>query len=202
MTMQPIANAAAVAVMLMAATASWAQEKMPETPWFPLAVGTTWHYRSGDSKFQIRVAAHEKVGADMAAKLETVRDGKVIATEHVRVTADGVRRLDVAYGGIKEDIQPPILLLPLPPKKGDAFNVDSKINNRVYKGTFKIGEDEVKVPAGTYKALMVVGQDLEVEGVKPSMTTWYAENVGMVKQRISVGETKREFELEKFEPGK
>jgi hypothetical protein len=203
--MQRIAMATAGAMLVLAAMTVSAQEKMPETPYFPLRVGTTWHYKSADSKFLVRVAAHEKVGDGLAARLETVKDGKVIATEHLRVTAEGVVRLDVSFSDgdkkVTEVPKPAILVLRLPPKKGDAFSVNSTVNEKVYKGTFKIGEDEVKVPAGTYKAILVSGQDVEVEGVKPTMRAWYAENVGLVKQEVTAAGTKTEFELEKFEPG-
>jgi hypothetical protein len=204
--MQRTAKAAAVAVMLLTTAMGRAQEKMAETPYFPLRVGTTWHYKGGDSKFQIRVAAHEKVGDVMAAKLETVKDGKVIAIEHIRVTNDALVRLDVAYFDgdkkVQETAQPPIQLLRLPPKKGESFMVDSKVNDRVYKGTFKISEAEITVPAGMYKTFVVEGLDVEAEGIKAAMTTWYAENVGIVKQKVSAADSTREYELEKFEAGK
>ncbi len=64
--------------------------KLVETPYYPLQVGTTWHYKSGDAAFTIRVARHEKVGEVLCACLEVNRDGKVVAWQHLRATADGV----------------------------------------------------------------------------------------------------------------
>jgi hypothetical protein len=98
---------------------------------------------------------------------------------------------------------PPILILKLPPKKGESFSVDSKAGGKNYKGVFKIAEEDVTVPAGTYKgAVRVTSQDLEADGLRPTITTWYAEKVGMVKQVIAEGGQTITIELEKFTPGK
>src|SRR5438046_920099 len=57
--------------------------------YFPLEVGTTWHYRAGDGRFKVTVAKHEKVGDVVAAKLETYSDkDKLLSDEHVAVVED------------------------------------------------------------------------------------------------------------------
>ncbi len=67
----------------------------------------------------------------------------------------------------------------------------------------KVVEKEVKVPAGTYKAIPVAGQDIEANGVKITRLTYYfAENVGMVKQVIEIENNKIIIELERFEQAK
>src|SRR5579885_1199326 len=116
-----------------------AQEKLNETPYYPLKVGSTWHYRAGESKFTIRVAGHEKVGDVTCALLETIREGKVVGSEHLAVTADGVYRYDFTLPQsqsdpkdktktvkqpVKQSLKPPILILKLPPKSGDGWKVD------------------------------------------------------------------------------
>jgi O-succinylbenzoate synthase len=191
-----------------------AQDKLKETPYYPLKVGTTWHYRAGDSKFTIRVVRHEKVGEVLCALLETKRDGKVVGSEHLAVTADGVYRYDLTYqrAGSRSDekksaayvsgsFRPPMLILKLPPKKGDSWKVDSKSDGQNFRGSFQVGAQEITVPAGVYKTFRVASQDLEVNALKPTITTFFAEGVGMVKQIISVGEAKIEIELEKLELG-
>jgi hypothetical protein len=205
--MKRLALASLVLPLCLAVTAGRAEDKVPETPWYPLGKGTTWSYRAGDGKFQMRVAGHEKVGDVLCARVEMSKDGKVSAVEHIGVTADGVYRyqLEATRGDQKlvETPKPPVLLLRLPPKKGDTFTVNSKVDptGKTYKGTFKIGEEEVKVGDRSYKCVVVRGEDIEADGLKPTITTWYAENVGMVKQVIAVGDQKIEIELEKFEKG-
>jgi hypothetical protein len=203
-------------MLLIAAAELAAQDKLKETSYYPLNVGTTWYYRAGDSKFTIRVARHEKVGDTLCALLETRRDGKVVGSEHLTVTNDGVYRLDLTFPQLQSDpkdkaktartlvsqsLKPPILILKLPPGKGDSWKVDSKGDGKTFRGSFQIEEQEITVPAGTYKAVRIASQDLEVNSLKATITTFYADGVGMAKQIIEMGEAKIEIELEKFAAG-
>ncbi len=181
-----------------------AQDKLKETPYYPLKVGTTWHYRAGDRKFTIRVVRHEKVGETLCALLETQRDGKVVGSEHLAVAADGVYRYDLIEAGrtpAQQTLKPPMLILKLPPKNGDSWKVDSRGDGKTFRGSFQVAEQEITVPAGTYKTFRIASQDLEVNSLKPILTTFFAEGVGIVKQIIQMGDTKIEIELEKFEAG-
>jgi hypothetical protein len=200
----------------LAAAELTAQEKLKETPYYPLKVGTTWRYRAGESKFTIRVARHEKVGETLCALLETIRDGKVAGSEHLAVSGDGVYRHDLTYPQLQSDpndkskkvktpvnqaLKPPILILKLPPRNGDSWKIDSKGDGKTFRGNFQVAEQEITVPAGTYKTFRVASQDLEVNSLKPNITTFFAQGVGMVKQTIEMGNAKIEIELEKFEAG-
>lgn len=200
----------------LAAVELTAQEKLKEASFYPLKVGTTWHYRTGESKFTIRVARHEKVGDTLCALLETMRDGKVVGSEHLAVSGDGVYRHDLTYPqlqsdpndknkrvktAVKQTLKPPILVLKLPPKNGDSWKVDSKGGGRNFRGSFQIAEQEITVPAGTYKTFRVASQDLEVNSLKANITTFFAQGVGMVKQIIEMGNAKIEIELEKIDAG-
>jgi hypothetical protein len=191
-------------LLIIATVELAAQDKLKETPYYPLRVGTTWHYRAGDSKFTIRVARHEKVGDTLCALLETTRSGKVVGSEHLAVTSDGVYRHTLTLTSKKtvpQTLKPPLLVLKLPPKKGENWKIDSQSDGQTFRGGFQVGEQEIKVPAGTYKTFRVSSQDLEVHSLKPNITMFFAEGVGMVKQIIEVGDAKVEIELEKFEPG-
>ena len=197
-------------LMLVSAGGLAAQEKLKETPYYPLQVGTTWHYRCGENKFTVRVAKHEKVGDTLCARVETVHKDKVVGSEHLAVTADGVYRHDVTSPAsdkatgpmVTQTFKPPILILKLPPKKGDTWKIDSTSDGKAYRGAFQLDEQDVKVPAGSYKTVRVSSKDLEVNALKTNLTTHYAEGVGMVKQLIESGGARLEIELEKFEAGK
>lgn len=193
-----------------------AQDRLRETAYYPLKVGTAWHYRAGESKFTIRVARHEKVGDVLCALLETIRDGKVVGSEHLAVTGDGVYRHGLTSPQVQSDpkdktktvkipvkqtLKPPILVLKLPPKTGDSWKIDSKGDGKTFRGAFQVAEQEITVPAGTYKTFRITSQDLEVNSLKPTITTFFAQGVGMVKQIIEMGDAKIEIELEKFEAG-
>lgn len=168
------------------------------TPYYPIAVGTTWSYRAGDNRFQLKITEIKPVGNSSRAKLELLVGGKPISHEHVGITKDAVVRF--SFEG--KDANPPIEFLRLPAKGGMTWKVNSKVDGQALTGTFKTGEEEVKVTAGTYKTITVSGQDLEANGVKLSMTYYFAKDVGMVKQVIELASQKIVIELEKYEPGK
>jgi hypothetical protein len=190
-----------------ALTAGRAQDKVADSPWYPLAVGTTWSYKAGPERYEMRVAKREKVGNTLTARIEMVKNGKVTAVEHIGLTDKGVCRFGLTLmKGDEPQTEapvPPVLLLKVPPRKGDSFTVDSSSGTKSYKGTFKIDEESVTVPAGTYKAaIRVTSKDLEADGLKPTVSSWYAEGVGMVKQVITEGSQTITIELEKFTPAK
>jgi hypothetical protein len=198
--MKPLSCAALAVLLLLArAAAGLAQDKMETTSYYPLAVGTSWEYKAGDSRYTLRVTKHEKVGDALCARVEMLMKDKAVSFEHVGVTKEGVYR----YSFEGKEAKPPVLFLKLPPKKDETWKVDSKVGGESVKGTFKnTGEEDVKVPAGNYKAVVVASQDLEANGVKMSVTYYFAEKVGMVKQVVEVSGQKIVIELEKYEAPK
>jgi hypothetical protein len=135
-----------------------------------------------------------------------VRDGKVVASEHLAVTADGISRHDLTAPRDGKTtvvkLQPPILVLKLPLEKGTSWKIDSASDDQSFRGEFKVEEQEVTVPYGKYKTFRVLAKDFEINSIRTTIATNYAEGVGMVKQVIESGNVKVEIELEKFEAGK
>ncbi len=188
------------AVTLAAAPAARTQETLRETPYLPLQKGTVWTYKIGEKGFTLTVADHEKIGSVLCARVEMRVDGKVKTVEHLAVAEDGIYRYSI--GGTRLDV--PVRILKLPPKKGDSWTIDAKGPGEALKGTVKAGEeDEVKVPAGTYKKVVTsTSDDLDANGLKCGFTYYFAAGVGIIKQQVQIGAEKTVFELEKFEPGK
>lgn len=183
----------------LTASARTADETLPSSSsWYPIKPGNTWHYRAGENRFQLKVTKIEKVAGTPCARLELIVDGKTISHEHISVAKDALVRF--SYEG--KEAKPPIKFLELPPKKGASWKVESRIDGQPLKGTFKTDELDVKVPAGSYKAFSVSGQDLEANGVKLSLTYYFAERVGLVKEVVEMAGQKINIELEKFEEGK
>jgi hypothetical protein len=186
-------------VLLAGLVAAQPGEKMPETPYYPLKVGNTWSYRAGDNHFQLKVTEIKAVEGKPRAKLELIVAGKTVSHEHVAVTKDGV----VRYTFEGKEAKPPIKFLEVPPKADAKWAVESKVDGQPLKGEFRAGkEEEVKVPAGTYKAVTVSGKDIDANGIKLNLTYYFAEKVGMVKQVIELAGQKIIIELERYEPGK
>jgi len=175
-----------------------AQEKLKESEYYPLKVGTTWHYRAGGGKLTVRVARNEKVGDVLCALVEAVVEGEVKCSEHIAVHGDGLYRH--ALNG--QRVEPPLRFLKLPPRGGESWAAESKVAGMSLKVSFTAGAEEVEVPAGKYQTAVVRTSDVEVSDLKFTTGVWYARGVGMVKTVLSAGENDVVLELEKFEAGK
>jgi hypothetical protein len=169
------------------------------SPYYPLKVGTQWHYRVGSTHVVMRVAKHEKVGDVMCALIETSVDGKQIATEHISAGADGIFRHD--FNGTKSN--EPLCILKLPLAKEQTWKFDALIGKETVKGTFKSGHEDVKVGDRKYpKAVTAVTTDCKLNGNDAELKIWFAPGVGVVKQTLTMGGREIVSELTKFEPPK
>jgi hypothetical protein len=176
-----------------------AEDKIKESEYYPFAVGSTWKYTvNGKEKITVRVAKHEKVGDQMCALVETLADDKVVTTEQVGVKSDGLYRYSLA--GMKAD--PPVRFLKLPPKKGDTWDIKSKIGAEELATTYTISEGKVKVPAGEYDAVVAETGEFMAGGVKMSAKVWFVKDIGMVKIAMKIMGNDVNIELDKFEKGK
>lgn len=180
-----------------------AEEDFKDTPYYPMQIGATWTYKSGDSHFTLKVTKHEKIGTTTCARVESMQDGKAVGSEDVFLREDGVCRL--ASGD--KLVDPPVLILKLPPTKNDqSWGVDSKADTRAgakesLKGTFTEHDgEEVTIADKKYTTVAVSCENLDANGAKYSFKTYYAKDVGMVKQEIEAGGLKVVIELEKYEP--
>lgn len=165
------------------------------SPYYPLQVGTTWHYQDGKEKMVVRVAAHEKVGAELCARLEATEKG-VTKIEYVAVRADGIYRVKLK----DKLLTPPLCFFKLPPKKEETWKVDTDVGGLKIKGSFSVAEEELTVPAGKFKTIRASCKDLVIGTRAMSLTYWFAEKVGIVKQQLKLADLDVELELEKFEP--
>ena len=166
-----------------------------ETEWYPLKKDTTWTYKVPGNSIVMKVTnPQDKDGA----KVETLVNGKSIANEHIQVKDDGVYRTMI--NGLKPE--QPVRFLKLPPKEGESWDVETKIQGQAVKGKFTTSKEKVTVPAGSYDAFKVEGKDFDIAGMKTNITYWFADKVGIVKLSFSLGGTDAVLELEKYEPGK
>jgi hypothetical protein len=166
----------------------------------PLEVGTKWTYRVRDQKelFILIAAKEEKVGEQVCIRLEGKIEKDTVSNEHLAVLKDGIYRFKVD----ENLISPPVCVVKLPGKKGEKWTNEFKVNNKPGKVSYSIDLEDIEVPAGKFKdAILVVGEIKENNGTNISKT-WYAPNVGMVKQVIESGKESVTLELEKIEKPK
>lgn len=191
-----------LAVLLGFCVSLRAEEPLVGTEYHPLKVGSTWHYKLGPAKAIMRVQKYEKIGDIPAALVEIKVGDQLLSHSHFAVLKDGVYH--VAKQGKK--IEPPLLDFPTVPTLGKTWKVDSKgPDGEVMKGSFSISKEEVtvEVPAGKFKAIEVIGDDIDLGGQKAKSKQYFVKGIGWVKQEIDAGGgNKLVMELEKYEPAK
>ncbi len=183
-------------VALSVATVGSADDTLRECSVYPLAVGTEWVYAMGPVEMLERVTAHEMVGEELCAKLETVYNGKVIAFEHIAVREDGVYRVSVAG----QAVEPAFCLLKWPAEEGDEWEVASSIRGESLSGSFAVSLGEVTVPAGEYQTVHVESAGFSVpqaegEPLPLAFSYDFAIGVGKVKQIVQIGDNETSMEL-------
>jgi hypothetical protein len=192
----PLVIAAAL-VALPAPARAQDKDKLEDSPYYPTKVGSTWTYKAPNGTIVNKIVKHEKVGDVLCAKVETSLDGATQASEHIRVTKDGIYRHSI--NGIA--IEPPVLIMKLPPKKDDTWEVKSKLGNQTISGKMVTQQEKIEVPAGKYEAF-VGSATLEAMGQKVDVANYFVKDVGIVKVRMGVMGQTVELELTKFEAGK
>ncbi|MGL6097756.1 MAG: hypothetical protein ACRC7O_18395 [Fimbriiglobus sp.] len=186
------------AVVFLAASTALAQTS---TDFFPVKKDSKWVYKVGETTIEVKAVAAEKPGE---IKLDTVVNGKAVASEVVEVKADGIYRTKINT----TPIEPPVKFLELangkPAAKGATWKVDSKIQQQAVKGTFTVKEDaeKVKVPAGDFDTVVVDGPEFEIAGTKTAVKYWFANGKGIVKLSYSIGGNEAVLELKEYTEGK
>jgi hypothetical protein len=200
----PLAATLAVAVAgAAAAPAPKAGDGPP--PYYPTVAESKATYQTtiGDLKFEHteRVTEVAKVRDGFRVTVERASAGKPAVVDQMDVSAKGLTQRQ--YGG--RAVDPPTPELRLPAKAGDTWEWEAPGvgDGPSRKITFKvIGEEEVEVPAGKFKAVRVE-RELEVGKVTQRSEGWYAPEVGLVKKVFHhLGAAKQVQELKSFTPGK
>ncbi|MCE9564194.1 MAG: hypothetical protein K8U57_19295 [Planctomycetes bacterium] len=165
--------------------------------YFPLKPKTKWTYKIQDQVIEVVVAGSEKVGTEDCTKVDTLVNGKVVASEVYSVRADGVYRVKV-----KDDkIDPPVKVLQIPVEKGKSWDVKSKVGTQTVAGTFKVKDDKekIKIMDKEVEAVHVEGLDLDVAGTKTTVQMWFVKDKGIVKLSYKIQEAESVLELTKLE---
>lgn len=171
--------------------------------YYPLKVGTRWHYQiqAGNSQkipMVYRIGGIERVDGKELARLDIMASGQGNSqyTEHLHSDGGGVFR-DRMHN---LQFAPPFCLIKYPVKPGERWTADIAVGGQKMKveGTEGPAED-VQVPAGKYRAIpctIVVSDAAE----RSTNIMWFAEGVGIVKQKTELGPRSIIMELTRFEP--
>jgi hypothetical protein len=155
-----------------------------EASYFPLKVGTKWHIRSESSngppdRVTAEVAEIDQIaGQPFMARLATSRRGVIWEMDQVSRTARGIMRHQIGTF----DVSPPVRLLIFPVRVGQSWEGEIRLGPAKTRAACRIlRTEEVEVPAGRFKAV-VVYREIQVEG-EPKFTylEWFVAGVGGVK---------------------
>jgi len=175
--------------------------------YYPLGEGYTWTFQvtgNPDSTESVKkVSGKEKVGDYDCFVVEDTGMGGDMQKMILSADKDGlwVRRM-------RREVKDPWLwlMLPLSTKNKWSSTLASPDSDRTATLAFSVGdEEEVKVPAGTYKARRVIMTGSEKRSTI-ELVMWLAPDVGEVKRSVTI--TKKDqpqevtFQLLKFEKGK
>jgi hypothetical protein len=186
------------AVAILAGQMALAQTSSYE--YFPLKAKSKWTYKVQDQLVEVQVSGTEKFNNEECTRVDTIVNGKVQASELYIVKSDGVYRVKV-----KDDkIDPPVKVLTMSPKKGDSWEIKSKVGNQIVAGKFTIKDvnEKVTTPKGAFEAVVVEGLDLDVAGTKTTVKVWFAKGVGIVKLTYKIQDNESVLELTNYEEGK
>lgn len=190
-----------LAVLFLAGGRISGQDKKAPN-YYPLELGNQWtfHVEAGGNtaKAVARVAKIEKINGVSLAFLEASVNGKVVANEDLRQTADGIFR----YRNNRQDITPPVCLLKYPARSGEKWSGDLTVGTDKGKYHAEAIEEAIEVKAGKFKAMRVT---LKVESPREGTVTtsyWWVPNIGFVRQTVDTPRLNVIMELETFAPGK
>jgi hypothetical protein len=189
----------AIVPVLACLASAAAQEPLKDSAFYPLKLGSVWHYKGGDKTVDSRITRYEPIGGQTCAVQEWLLEGTVVSIEHVAVTADGVYRCAAA----QKPIVPPLRFLKLPPMAGDTWKVNSSHDGVTTTGTFRVRREDVTVPARRLNAFVSSTTDTLINGTMPFATTyWFVSGWGVVKQVTKFNNTESMFELVNYEPAR
>lgn len=181
--------------------------EIKDGPLLPAAVGNRWQMALKDSegnagKEEIVVTHHETIGGVRGASLafrQVGGNGK-LTTYREEVYASNKTAISILSSGTADNkmvMVPPIPLIALPVEEGKAVEWSGLLR---FKGQMSpstalsrvSGRDIISTPAGkfaTYRVDTVVTTSQEGRPVSFPTVRWIAPGVGVVKQKIFIGQT-------------
>jgi hypothetical protein len=215
-----------LALGLVVSAPAWSQQSWTN-PYYPLKVGNKWTYRAGKQPQPVVIEVEKRQPVKLQIKdgtrlvNETVEtfilkmtSGDKVMTEQVGNLARGVYRfqpngkeVEVAGGLYRfqaagKDLDPPVCILKMPPGRGESWPVASVSEGTLMKGEFVSGEDTLKGSGSTLQTVTVQSRDLLLGTQPMELKYWFAENQGMVKQTLKVGDFETTLELQQFQPAR
>jgi hypothetical protein len=163
----------------------------------PTADGVTWQYESKEELGGPAAAApttaplvvsvgRQTFDGKEFLKFETRTDDVVTRTELMTLDEHGlVCHVRGGKDGRMAKLDPPQTLVPATLKVGDSWESDGEVAGMEVRQRFKVvGEEQVHVPAGNFRAFHIHCEDASVMSVV--LDRWFFPGVGFVKETTVV----------------
>ena len=177
-----------------------AKPKKAARDFFPLRVGDSWTYRNIDDEggYSLKVLSEEPQANGATHYLVEMTSGvKVLTTFSkaggwVLMHSEGYPE----HEGLEAKYEPPRQYLPDPLVAGAKWEWKGRDYTQTERRESSVvsGPEEVKVPAGKFRAMKVVSQ-VTTDTAKMTKTFWYADGVGLIKSVTDGGKIKYGSEL-------
>jgi hypothetical protein len=186
----------------------------------PTADGTTWVYEmtqeaggefafrdgkaSPDGKVHTialyRITGTQDVDARTLQKFEMIRDNVLTNIDLMKINDDGIlcyARIN-QYGELTK-LDPPQTIVATPLKPGAKWEFNSKISDSKVRQRYDVvGEEDVDLPAGTFHAVHIHGE--QTEPMLMTIDRWFVNGTGIVKDvttmKMPDGDLLRRISLE------
>lgn len=202
--------------VLLAALSGPSPVREGENPYFPLAKGHRWVFKTDydpDTDIVHEVTGTEKIGEVECLMVEhrainaKEERNRLLRKEWLAPAEGGMKIHKILRGRSEMEVDKPFFKMKSDLKKDDEWEGDAKATeNPAHHHTRVEQEEEVEVPAGKFKAIKLAvkiesGTRHVAEGWE-----WYAKGVGLVKAETTIrfgsDSTTIVMELKEFKAGK
>lgn len=176
----------AVGLLLLLLSAGMLRAEWP----FPTAPGTLWQYaltrEPGSDTVSItrRVLSPQQIDEQSVIPLETAADGVLQSTELLKRDGEAVLATSRSSAGKLTSFDPAVTVVPGKFEIGSPCDGDGEIAALTVVMPLKvIGEEEVRVPAGSFRAWRIHG---EIRGTISTVADrWFVRGIGSVKESVT-----------------
>ena len=156
----------------------------------PTAAGTVWRYaltrEPGPATTTItrKVLPSQDVENQPSVAVETVAEGVPESTEFLKIEGEAVLVTSRSSAGKVTNFDPAATILPSKLEIGSPCDGDGKIAEATVTIPLKvIGEEDVKVPAGSFRAWRIHGEDRGP--ISTVADRWFVRGIGPVKELVT-----------------
>lgn len=161
---------------------------MNAEPLVQLTPGTIWEYlRTGaePAAVTVRVAGKEQSAGKELFKIETLVGTVVTRTDFVTLDERGLlSHARIGTDGKRVTLDPPQTLIPAKLQTGAKWELDDEVAGTAMRQKFSVvGEEEVVVPAGSFRAFRLRCE--EPWPISVTIDRWFAPGTGVVKEVVT-----------------